>query len=107
MWPFHTCKTNLSLEEHRTWSDANYLAFRWADGMGNPNGNWLPECQLDRITHLIEGLRWEDRKAPEKDPNLTDGIGFWMDTLCKYLMNTTSIALRVLETENDCKRYTR
>ncbi|GIJ85156.1 hypothetical protein Asppvi_004012 [Aspergillus pseudoviridinutans] len=54
----------------------------WADGMGNRAANWLPECQLDRITHLVENVRWEGRKPTPADPNLSDGVGFWMDTLC-------------------------
>ncbi|EED13670.1 conserved hypothetical protein [Talaromyces stipitatus ATCC 10500] len=50
----------------------------WADGMGNPTGNWLPKCQLDRITNFIENVTCSPREGvpPSKD------IGFWMDTLC-------------------------
>ncbi|KAF7155936.1 hypothetical protein CNMCM6106_007848 [Aspergillus hiratsukae] len=54
----------------------------WADGMGNRTANWLPECQLDRITHLVENVRWEGRKPTPENPNESDGVGFWMDTLC-------------------------
>lgn len=52
--------------------------------MGDPHGNSLPECQIDRITHFVEGIRWKDRKDTPENPNLSDGIGFWMDTLCRY-----------------------
>ncbi|RHZ46915.1 uncharacterized protein CDV56_101974 [Aspergillus thermomutatus] len=54
----------------------------WADGMGNRTANWLPECQLDRITHFVENVRWEGREPTPANPNLSDGVGFWMDTLC-------------------------
>ncbi|KAH3359488.1 hypothetical protein KXV52_005576, partial [Aspergillus fumigatus] len=54
----------------------------WADGMGNRAANWLPECQLDRITHLVENVQWEGRRPLPEDPNNSDGVGFWMDALC-------------------------
>ncbi|KAL4994256.1 hypothetical protein BDV10DRAFT_197664 [Aspergillus recurvatus] len=54
----------------------------WADSKGNPNANSLPECQLDRIQRLVEGVSWEGRReVPESDYE-SDGVGFWMDTLC-------------------------
>ncbi|KAL4925529.1 uncharacterized protein BDV17DRAFT_272106 [Aspergillus undulatus] len=54
----------------------------WADGKGNPNSNNLPQCQLDLIQRLVEKVPWEGRKPIPSDPNHSDGIGFWMDTLC-------------------------
>jgi hypothetical protein len=54
----------------------------WSDGLGNPGVNSLPECQLDRIQHLVQELRWEGRKDPPESEGDSDGIGFWMDTLC-------------------------
>ncbi|KAH8703260.1 hypothetical protein BGW36DRAFT_333941 [Talaromyces proteolyticus] len=53
----------------------------WADGMGNPDDNWLPECQLDRITHYIENIRWKS-KEPTSDEKSPELVCFWMDTLC-------------------------
>ncbi|KAL4976413.1 hypothetical protein BDW66DRAFT_166401 [Aspergillus desertorum] len=55
----------------------------WTDGKGNPHANSLPECQLDRIQCLVEGVTWEGRQ--QKDPEgayASNGLGFWMDTLC-------------------------
>ncbi|KAL4913025.1 hypothetical protein BDW62DRAFT_220917 [Aspergillus aurantiobrunneus] len=54
----------------------------WADGKGNPKANSLPECQLDRIQRLVEKVIWEGRKEVPLNPNHSDGVGFWMDTLC-------------------------
>ncbi|KAL3478323.1 hypothetical protein BJX99DRAFT_245633 [Aspergillus californicus] len=54
----------------------------WADGKGNPKGNSLPECQIDRIQRLVEKVTWEGRKPVPTNPNESNGIGFWMDTLC-------------------------
>ncbi|RDW64369.1 uncharacterized protein DSM5745_09780 [Aspergillus mulundensis] len=53
----------------------------WADGKGNPRANALPQCQLDRIQRLVGEIRWEGRKAMRGPPG-SDGVGFWMDTLC-------------------------
>ncbi|KAL4969452.1 uncharacterized protein BDV14DRAFT_165955 [Aspergillus stella-maris] len=54
----------------------------WADGHGNPRANTLPQCQMDRIQRLVEAMHWEGRKPVPSNPYLSDGIGFWMDTLC-------------------------
>ncbi|KAJ0421497.1 hypothetical protein BJY00DRAFT_323272 [Aspergillus carlsbadensis] len=54
----------------------------WAQGKGNPKGNALPQCQMDRIQRLVEGVTWEGRKEVPANPNYSNGVGFWMDTLC-------------------------
>jgi hypothetical protein len=41
----------------------------WSHGLGNPRNNSLPRCQLQRLTHYINGLGV---------PNLC----LWIDTLC-------------------------
>ncbi|KUL87468.1 hypothetical protein ZTR_04606 [Talaromyces verruculosus] len=74
-----------SVEYHLTGNrKPNYVAIShvWADGHGNPNANSIPECQLDRITHYVENIHWEGRKPIPSNPNLSDGIGFWLDTIC-------------------------
>ena len=43
----------------------------WADGLGNPDENKLPTCQLERLQSLVNGL-YKERKQP---------IPFWIDTL--------------------------
>ena len=43
----------------------------WADGLGNPNENKLPTCQLDRIQNLVNGL-YKESQWP---------VPFWIDTL--------------------------
>lgn len=54
------------------------LSHVWADGLGNPNGNGLPACQLLRLatqlTRVVNGRNNED--ASKRSPL------FWMDTLC-------------------------
>ncbi|KAL4747053.1 hypothetical protein BDW72DRAFT_209892 [Aspergillus terricola var. indicus] len=54
----------------------------WTDGKGNPDANSLPECQLDRIQRLVEGVTWEGRRRIPDSDYRSDGVGFWMDTLC-------------------------
>jgi hypothetical protein len=47
---------------------------------------------LDRITHFVENISWEGRKPVPTNPNLSDGVGFWMDTLCKFsLINVLAL----------------
>ncbi|QGA20737.1 hypothetical protein EYB26_008445 [Talaromyces marneffei] len=74
-----------SVEYHLTGHrNPDYVAIShvWADGKGNPKANSVPECQLDKITHLVENIHWEGRKPIPSNPDLSDGIGFWLDTIC-------------------------
>lgn len=50
----------------------------WADGLGNPNGNGLPECQLRRLAAQLGRVvnRNNNGRASKRSPL------FWMDTLC-------------------------
>jgi hypothetical protein len=34
---------------------------------------------------LVEKVTWDGRKEVPSDPKLSDGVGFWMDTLCKFM----------------------
>ncbi|KAF4543409.1 Het domain protein [Lasiodiplodia theobromae] len=53
--------------------DAKYVAIShvWSDGLGNPYGNSMPECQLKTLNDLVQNLY----------PN-TAGVPFWIDTMC-------------------------
>lgn len=44
----------------------------WSDGLGNPQSNALPLCQLNHIETLVNALY-----DPDDGP-----VNFWMDTLC-------------------------
>ncbi|KUL81574.1 hypothetical protein ZTR_09851 [Talaromyces verruculosus] len=61
----------------------------WADGMGNPVQNRLPDCQLRRIQSMVNALDIPDQdggssntKPGSGSPRSVSGFGFWMDTLC-------------------------
>ncbi|KAF1953710.1 hypothetical protein CC80DRAFT_537296 [Byssothecium circinans] len=45
----------------------------WADGLGNPYRNSLPNCQLDTIQRWVDGLPGGD---------IAGKRWFWMDTIC-------------------------
>ncbi|KAJ5788246.1 heterokaryon incompatibility protein [Penicillium paradoxum] len=45
----------------------------WSDGLGNPQRNALPRCQLLRLSHLIRGLN---------DGKCSKCVYFWLDTIC-------------------------
>ncbi|KAL5043094.1 hypothetical protein BDW71DRAFT_216537 [Aspergillus fruticulosus] len=78
-------KTLWSFEYHftgRRQPDFVAISHVWTDGKGNPHANSLPECQLDRIQRLVEGVTWEGREEVPESDYASDGVGFWMDTLC-------------------------
>ena len=53
------------------------LSHVWADGLGNPKENSLPQCRLCRIYHLLTSFCTEKFiKGTQKRPYL------WLDTLC-------------------------
>jgi hypothetical protein len=48
----------------------------WSDGLGNPRGNEMNVCQLDRVQQAVNRLYYDgssDNQAP---------IWWWLDTLC-------------------------
>ena len=51
----------------------NYVAIShvWADGMGNPEANSLPQCQLARLSDIVDSLDDGDQRA-----------AIWLDTFC-------------------------
>ena len=51
----------------------NYVAIShvWADGMGNPNTNSLPQCQLARLSDIVDGMDDGGQRAM-----------IWLDTFC-------------------------
>lgn len=44
----------------------------WSDGLGNPHGNMMPQCQLETLDKLVQDLY----------PGKTEETPFWIDTLC-------------------------
>ncbi|KAI5837088.1 hypothetical protein DFP73DRAFT_569385 [Morchella snyderi] len=64
-------------------SDENFVAIShvWSHGLGNPNMNALPLCQLRRLRTAISAL---DSSNPDLHLRSTtsDTYAFWMDTLC-------------------------
>ena len=51
----------------------NYVAIShvWADGMGNPKANSLPQCQLARLSDIIDSMDDDGQRAM-----------IWLDTFC-------------------------
>lgn len=51
----------------------NYVSIShvWADGMGNPNANSLPQCQLARLSDIVDRMDDGDQRAM-----------IWLDTFC-------------------------
>lgn len=51
------------------------LSHVWADGLGNPDANTLPLCQLRHIQSILHGIKRTG--IPDSDETL-----LWLDTLC-------------------------
>ena len=51
----------------------NYVAIShvWADGMGNPEANSLPQCQLARLSDIVDSMEDGAQRA-----------AIWLDTFC-------------------------
>ena len=51
----------------------NYVAIShvWADGMGNPEANSLPQCQLARLSDIVDSIDDGEQRA-----------AIWLDTFC-------------------------
>lgn len=62
----------------------------WNDGLGNPNHNSLPKCQLERLVEQVRAtdLSRQKRKAASQNQSFREPHGqprpvnIWMDTLC-------------------------
>ena len=97
----------------------------WAHGMGNPESNSLPRCQLERIVHFLRPLPWtpianadeeqEDDKCwkmvrlPAKSAVTPEKLSsqplyFWIDTICVPLKPDT---LKMKAIEEMRKTYNR
>lgn len=62
-------------------------------GLGNPNQNEIPQCQLQRLQGLVNGLF----------PDSTGAVPFWLDTLCVPLARETrEAAIRALGSVYSC-----
>ncbi|KAF2811965.1 uncharacterized protein BDZ99DRAFT_497572 [Mytilinidion resinicola] len=63
--------------------DFPYIAIShvWADGLGNPKENAIPECQARRLhQHLLSYMR--EREESEDTLYFAETLPFWLDTLC-------------------------
>jgi hypothetical protein len=62
-------KRNIRIRTLRDGMEYVALSHVWADGLGNPNANSLPMCQLTRLSEYVKAV-------------LPDHRFFWCDTLC-------------------------
>lgn len=67
--------TRASFEIIESNGDMEFVAIShvWAEGMGNPHGNALPECSLKMVSDMI------DQTFPTGDKTR---LPFWLDTIC-------------------------
>ncbi|KAK5129345.1 hypothetical protein LTR08_003575 [Meristemomyces frigidus] len=56
----------------------------WSDGLGNPEGNALPRCQIERLDAIARNLKGTFVELLTEKWNTTaaEMVEFWLDTLC-------------------------
>jgi hypothetical protein len=60
----------------------------WTDGLGNPEHNTLPTCQVRRLADLLQTLgdtelgKAAKPEMPQKLGKSRVTVEFWLDTLC-------------------------
>ncbi|PMB67196.1 hypothetical protein BM221_006858 [Beauveria bassiana] len=61
-------------------ADMNYVALShvWADGLGNPHSNALPNCQIVRTANYVANLN----QAYNNSDNPRSEYRVWVDTIC-------------------------
>ena len=72
------------------------LSHVWADGLGNPQANALPRCQLSNLAKVIQdlkvaarcrdsedhGIQDHDKEVGEEETEENEELLLWCDTLC-------------------------
>ena len=64
-------KTGIKVSPARRGLEYTAVSHVWSDGLGKPNSNSLPQCQISRLIGLIRGSEC-----------LSEPTRFWIDTLC-------------------------
>lgn len=83
--------------QHVRASPSAYTAIShlWADGLGNPSGNTLPRCQLERLVNWVSKAA---RSATTGSGNLfrkaftRSHIDFWLDIYCVPVVKRNTLA---------------
>lgn len=77
-------RVEVEVVEHQVGMD--YVAFShvWSDGLGNKDGNWLPNCQFIHLVQAVNATRSENRDEDviERPESGTTAPLFWIDTIC-------------------------
>lgn len=80
----------------KTFSARADLVDSWSDGLGNPEGDGLPTCQLKRLARFLQALPTYPEIAETDgtlqrfdtiEPDKGSNCYFWMDTLCIPVKN--------------------
>jgi hypothetical protein len=80
----------ISLKYERALPDTDYVAIShvWSDGLGNPHGNSVPYCQMDRILDILdEANSCADTTTPRRPGTVQSGqrsitFRIWFDVYC-------------------------
>ncbi|QIW95311.1 hypothetical protein AMS68_000829 [Peltaster fructicola] len=93
----------LSVSRHTKSKQYTAISHLWIDGLGNPEANSMPHCQLERLNASMKMIPWTnkcqakslvDDKVWQSDEEITDitpeqikakaerPLLFWIDTIC-------------------------
>ncbi|KAH8886997.1 hypothetical protein GQ53DRAFT_330311 [Thozetella sp. PMI_491] len=95
--------TQLSLEPYEAGVPYVAISHVWADGMGNPTENALPQCQIEKVARLVRELERDVEKSDDADK--APEYRIWIDPLlCPVELEGKKIALqRIPDVYRDAK----
>ncbi|KAF2152684.1 hypothetical protein K461DRAFT_151199 [Myriangium duriaei CBS 260.36] len=76
--PNGSLKLRLERRKRKTYYTA--ISHVWADGLGNPHRNAVPQCQLRSIRESLRKVR--EHRIYDNGETIDTGLAFWFDTLC-------------------------
>ncbi|KAK0514457.1 hypothetical protein JMJ35_003074 [Cladonia borealis] len=86
--PNYQLRLTARKDSWRSSKSSRYVAIShvWSDGLGNPNGNGLPLCQVKRLESFLTSMKaLYTERGPNRQPFSACKkfpMLFWMDTLC-------------------------
>lgn len=69
-WSHHQQTPKINLVPWNGFKSYVAISHVWADGLGNPNANALPRCQMSQLSSLVQRLTGQKETL------------FWLDTIC-------------------------
>ncbi|MCJ1474990.1 hypothetical protein MMC13_003650 [Lambiella insularis] len=80
--PSGLCMQDLNVQVGKPHGPYVAISHLWADGLGNPENNAMPRCQLALLQERVNALCNSDEAVKSSQEKKTSNVPFWIDTLC-------------------------